>query len=237
MEPSKTQRIAVVTGANRGLGLEICRQLAKGGVRVVLTARDEQLGRQAAEKLAEQNLSASFHPLDVCDAQSVERFQQFSKDSLKRVDILVNNAGIFIDKTSSALDADLERVRQTFETNVLGAWRLSQALIPLMRGNGYGRIVNLSSGLGQLCTMEGGFGGYRVSKAALNALTRMLAAELVGTNILVNAVCPGWTRTDMGGPEAERSIKHGAQTPVWLASLADGGPTGLLFRDKEIIPW
>ncbi len=128
-------------------------------------------------------------------------------------------------------------MRKTLETNIFGPLRLTQAAVPLMRKNGYGRIVNVSSGAGQLIDMGMGFPAYRMSKAALNALTRITAAEVKDTNILVNAVCPGWVRTDMGGPQAERSVEHGAETPVWLATLPDDGPSGGFFRDKLPIPW
>ncbi|HEX9780627.1 MAG TPA: SDR family oxidoreductase [bacterium] len=231
------RRVAVVTGANRGLGLEISRRLAERGLRVVLTARDDAKGRAAAAGLAAAGHPVDAHQLDVTDEASVRRFGEFARSSLGRADVLVNNAGVFLDAKRAALEADLGVVRATLETNALGAWRVAQELIPLMRRHGYGRIVNLSSGLGQLTDMEGGYPGYRMSKAALNALTRMLAAELAGAGILVNAVCPGWVRTDMGGPDADRSVEEGAETPIWLSTLPDDGPTGGLFRDKQLIPW
>ena len=152
--------------------------------------------------------------------------------------MLVNNAGVEGSGWStSATDVDLDEVRDLLETNLYGAWRLTQAALPLMRRNGYGRIVNLSSGMGQLSDMGGHAPAYRVSKTGLNALTRMLTAELADENILVNSCCPGWVRTDMGGSNARRSVEEGADTPVWLATLPDDGPRGGFFRDRAPIPW
>ena len=231
-------RIAVVTGANRGIGLEICRQLARRGVNVVLTARDARRGRDAARTLQGERLNAIFHALDVTDAKQVAALAQYLQRDHGRCDILVNNAGVMRDpRGSRVLDADVAVFRETFETNVYGPLRLCQALVPLMRRNGYGRIVNLSSGLGQLEEMGDGTPAYRASKTALNALTRMVADATRRDNILVNALCPGWVRTDMGGPNAARGVAKGAETAVWLATLPDDGPTGGFFRDKRPIAW
>jgi NAD(P)-dependent dehydrogenase (short-subunit alcohol dehydrogenase family) len=231
------KRIAVVTGANRGIGCEICRQLAKRGARVVLTARDEAKGRAATEELTGQGLEVLFQPLDVNDEASVRALAVYLRDELHGVDILVNNAGVFLDQKRGGLDVPMAVVRDTLETNLLGAWRLSQALIPQMRQHGYGRIVNVSSGLGAMSEMSGGYSAYRISKAALNALTRIFADELRGTNILVNAMCPGWVKTDMGGPNATVPVEKGADTAAWLATLPDGGPSGGFFRDRRLIAW
>ncbi len=233
----KDQRIAVVTGANRGIGLEICRQLARRGVKVILTARDEVKGKEACKRLQEEGLSVLFHQLDVTDHASIGRIARHVENELRRSDILVNNAGVFIDRDKRGIDVDFETVRTTMETNAFGPFLLSQALIPIMLRHKYGRIVNVSSGLGALGDMGGGYPSYRMSKACLNALTRILADELRGTNILVNSVCPGWVRTDMGGPGAYRSVEDGADTAVWLAMLPDRGPSGRFFRDKKVIPW
>jgi NAD(P)-dependent dehydrogenase (short-subunit alcohol dehydrogenase family) len=155
-----------------------------------------------------------------------------------RLDVLVNNAGIIGGGWStSAVDVDLDQVRKTLETNFYGTWRLTQGALPLMRRNSYGRIVSLSSGMGQLSDMGGHSPAYRVSKAGLNALTRILTAELGDENILVNSCCPGWVRSDMGGPHAPRSLEEGADTVVWLATLPDDGPRGGFFRDRQPIPW
>jgi NAD(P)-dependent dehydrogenase (short-subunit alcohol dehydrogenase family) len=182
-------------------------------------------------------LEILFHPLDVDDEESVRALAVYLRDELHGVDILVNNAGVFLDQRRGGLDVPMAIVRETLETNLLGAWRLSQALIPQMRQHGYGRIVNVSSGLGAMSEMAGGYSAYRVSKGALNALTRIFADELRGTNILVNAMCPGWVKTEMGGPNATVPVEKGADTAVWLATLPDGGPTGGFFRDRRLIPW
>jgi NAD(P)-dependent dehydrogenase (short-subunit alcohol dehydrogenase family) len=230
------QRIAVVTGANRGIGLGISRQLAREGVLVILTSRDEAQGEAEQQKLLAEGLSASYYQLDVTHPRSIRCLQDYLQRKYGRLDILVNNAGVLLDDLGF-LEVDLETVRSTMETNVYGPWQLSQALVPLMQRHGYGRIVNLSSGMGQLAGMGSNSPAYRMSKTALNALTCMLAAELRGTNILVNAMCPGWVRTGMGGPNAPRSVEQGADTAVWLAALPDDGPTGGFFRDRKPIPW
>jgi len=232
--------IAVVTGAYRGLGLETCRQLAERGYRVVLTARREVEGHVAAARLADHGLDVRFRALDVTDMASVQRLRDELRDELGRIDCLVNNAGIFPDpapgsEASSIFHADLDTIRRGLETNTLGALRVCQALIPLMEGNG--RVVNVSSGMGQLSEMNGCCPGYRLSKTALNAVTRILADELIGTGVKVNAVCPGWVRTDMGGPDATLSVEEGAQGIVWAATLPDDGPSGGFFRHGEPIAW
>ncbi|HXO22724.1 MAG TPA: SDR family oxidoreductase [Thermoanaerobaculia bacterium] len=232
-----SRRVAVVTGANRGIGQEICRQLARKGAQVVLTARDEAKGQAARQELAAEGLDVLFHPLDVTADDSVDRLVRYLKDDIRGVDILVNNAGVFLDQKRGGLDVPMQAVRDTLETNLLGAWHLSQCLVPIMRWKTYGRIVNVSSGLGAMSEMAGGLAAYRISKTALNALTRILADELRDTNILVNTMCPGWVKTEMGGPRATVPVEKGADTAVWLATLPDGGPTGGFFRDRRLIPW
>ncbi len=234
------QPVAIVTGAYRGLGLETCRQLAARRHTVILTARREREGRAAAERLRAEGLDVAFHLLDVTDEQSITQLAAFVRDTFGRLDVLVNNAGIFPDPTpgsgrESVFDARLETVRRGLETNTLAPLRLCQALIPLMRGRG--RVVNVSSGMGQLSEMNGGCPGYRLSKTALNALTRILADELGATGVKVNSVCPGWVRTDMGGPEATLSVEEGAAGILWAATLPDDGPTGGFFRNAKPIPW
>lgn len=230
-------RIAVVTGGNRGIGFEICRQLAKKKVKVIVTARDEAKGRAACKALQAEGLEVSFRQLDVTDHRSITKLTEGIQKEFGRVDILVNNAGIFVDGEMLGINVDRETVRRTMETNAFGPLFLSQALIPFMKGGGYGRIVNVSSGLGQLADMGSGYPSYRMSKSCLSAVTRILADELRGANILVNAVCPGWVKTDMGGKDADKSVEEGADTAVWLALLPDGGPTGQFFRDRKVIPW
>jgi len=232
------RKIAVVTGANRGIGFEICRQLAAKEIGVVLTSRDEAKGRKAVAQLRSEGMEIEFYQLDVTDAPGIQRLEGFLERKYGAVDILINNAGIMADvKSSGVLDVQLHVVRATMETNVYGPLLLCQALIPLMRKKNFGRIVNISSGCGQLSDMGGGIPAYRISKTALNALTRTLAAELKGSNILVNSMCPGWVKTDMGGPDAVRTVAEGADTAVWLATLPDGGASGGFYRDRKAISW
>jgi len=233
------KRVAVVTGGNRGIGLEMCRQLAKQrGIHVVLASRDAKKGDAAAKKLRDEKLDVESHALDVTGEASVHAFATWLENAHRRCDILVNNAGILADpRGSRVLDSKVETWRETLATNLLGPLLLVQALAPLMKKNGYGRIVNVSSGQGQLSDMGVGTPAYRVSKTALNALTRTLAAELKGSGILVNSMCPGWVKTDMGGADAPRTVQQGADTAVWLATLPDDGPTGGYFRDRKPIPW
>jgi NAD(P)-dependent dehydrogenase (short-subunit alcohol dehydrogenase family) len=234
--------IAVISGASRGLGFETCRQLGRHGYRVLLTARDHGRGAAAAAALQDEGLKVEFYPLDVTDTESVQALAGHLDREYGRLDVLVNNAGVFLDpmppedpSASSVFRADIATLRYSMETNAYGPLRLCQALIPLMRGRG--RVVNVSSGMGQLNEMNGCCPGYRFSKAAINVLTRILADELRDTHIKVNSVCPGWVRTEMGGANADRSVEEGADTIVWLATLPDDGPSGGFFRDRKPIPW
>lgn len=231
------QKIAVVTGANRGIGLEICRQLAQQSVHVILTSRDEAKGQAAQQKLAAAGLDVAFHPLDVTDADSIARLATFVRETYGRLHILVNNAGIFIDDRHSLLTVNMDVMRRTLEVNAYGPLMLYQALLPLLQQSGHGRIVNVSSSIGDLGNLGPSYPAYRLSKIALNLHTRILAEEVRGMGILVNAMCPGWVRTDMGGRGAPRSVAQGADTAVWLALLPDNGPTGQYFRDRAPIPW
>ncbi|MBD2164831.1 SDR family oxidoreductase [Calothrix membranacea FACHB-236] len=239
---SKNNRLAVVTGGNRGLGLEVSRELAKQGYRVILTSRNEDKGNAAATKLKNEGLEVIYHPLDITNDESTHKLAEFINREFGKVDALVNNAGIYIDSEASGnnlsiLNTKIDTLQKTIETNVYGALRVTQALIPLMKKQNYGRIVNVSSGMGQLTHMGGGSPAYRISKTALNAVTRIFASELQGTNILVNSVCPGWVKTDMGGANAPRTLEQGADTIVWLATLPDNSPTGEFFRDRQTIDW
>ncbi|RCJ21933.1 short-chain dehydrogenase [Nostoc minutum NIES-26] len=237
---STTKKVAVVTGGNRGLGFEASRQLAKKGYQVILTSRDEAKGKAAAQELQSEGLDVISHPLDVTSDDSSRKLAEFIRQQFGKLDVLVNNAGIYIDNqagSNSVFNAKIDTLQQTIDSNVYGALRVTQALIPLMKEQNYGRIVNVSSGMGQLTDMEGGSPAYRLSKTALNALTRIFASELKGTNILVNSVCPGWVKTDMGGQEAPRTPEQGVDTIVWLATAPDGGATGGFFRDRQPIDW
>lgn len=238
---SKT-RVAVVSGGNRGMGLEICRQLLSKGVSVAIGSRDSARGKKAAAQLAEEVQPEiarimSF-PLDVTRQESVTRFGAAVGDIFGSVDILVNNAGVMPEAREGKLEQTTPKMfREILDVNVIGAVMMCQTFVPFMKKLGYGRIVNMSSGLGQLERMGQGLPAYRISKAALNALTRTLAAELLRTGILVNAVSPGWVKTDMGGPNAERTVEEGVETAVWLCLLPSAGPTGSFFRDRKAIPW
>ena len=231
-------KIAVVTGALNGLGFETARQLAKQGYQVILTGRAAARGKAAQDQLAKQGLETEFRLLDVADLHSIDRFTTDVLKEFGRVDVLVNNAGIMIDgEKPNTLPEYASVIQRTFTTNALGPHLLSRALVPPMVKHGYGRVVNVTSGMGQLSEMNSGYPGYRMSKTALNAVTRMFADETRGSNVLVNSVCPGWVRTDMGGKGATRSIEQGVETIVWLATLPDGAPTGGFFRDKKPMAW
>lgn len=233
-------RVAVVTGGYGGIGLAICKGLAKEGLRIVLAGRNPNKGNANAEDLQLQGFDVVYAPLDVNRTEDIQRLSEFIDHKYGRLDVLVNNAGIFPDGSAQGdtlMTATIETIQQGLETNVYGPIRLCQALVPLMKRNHYGRIVNVSSGMGQLSEMGGGSPAYRLSKTALNAVTRMLSAELEGTNILVNSMCPGWVRTEMGGQDAPRSPEEGADTAIWLATLPDDGETGGFFRDRKPIAW
>jgi NAD(P)-dependent dehydrogenase (short-subunit alcohol dehydrogenase family) len=231
-----TAPVIVVTGGNRGIGFDICRQLASRGAQVVLTARKAEAGREATEKLAAQKLTARFHPLDVTSSDSAIALRDFLDRTFGRLDVLINNAGIISDDDGSGLEVKLSTVRTTLETNSLAPLHLSQTLIPLVKRSRAARIVNMSSGMGALSDMGGGYAAYRISKAALNAVTGILAAELRGA-VAVNSMCPGWVRTDMGGANAERDVSQGADTAVWLALDAPQDLSGKFLRDRKMISW
>jgi NAD(P)-dependent dehydrogenase (short-subunit alcohol dehydrogenase family) len=227
--------VAVVTGANRGIGFEVARQLLGRGFEVALGSRDLTKGQHAAQSLGGTVAGAHAVQLDVSDATSVSAMGSWVSEHFGRTDVLVNNAAIHYDSWQWAHSADLDIVREALETNLLGAWRTAQELLPLLRESRHGRIVNVSSEGGSISEMEGGSPAYSVSKASLNALTRLLAAELRADGILVNAVCPGWTATDMGG--GGRPVPEGAAGVVWASVLPDDGPTGGFFRDGKPLPW
>jgi NAD(P)-dependent dehydrogenase (short-subunit alcohol dehydrogenase family) len=225
--------IALVTGANRGIGLEVVRQLAGRGFTAVLGARDLDKGRSAAEALGG---AVPVRRLDVADDDSVRELAAELESEFGRLDVLVNNAAILYDTWQRGAQADLGVVHEALETNLFGAWRAAQACLPLLRRSSHARIVNVSSGSGSLTSMGGSSPAYSVSKAALNALTRILAADLRGDGILVNSVCPGWVATDMGGPGG-RPVEQGAASVVWAVLLPDDGPTGGFFRDGRPVDW
>lgn len=224
--------IVLVTGANKGIGHEVARQLAKRGCAVWLTARDRARGEAAARDLGS---SVHFLQLDVTDPASIARAAQEFAAANARLDVLVNNAAILLDREEGVLELSEDTLRQTLDANVLGPWRVTQAFAPLLRKSGAPRIVNVSSGGGQLSDPSSWAPAYCLSKTALNGLTVQLAAAL--PKCAVNAVCPGWVRTDMGGAGASRSVAQGAETIVWLATEAPQTLTGKFLRDREVIPW
>lgn len=234
-------RVAVVTGANRGLGLETCRQLAARGYRVALCSRAAQSGREAAKALAADGWDVTPFVLDVGDPASVQEAAAEIHKTYGRVDVLVNNAGVTPDAEkngrASVFDASPEALLKGFQTNTLGAFLMCRALVPGMVERNFGRVVNVSTGMAALNGMNGGWPGYRLSKTALNALTRIVADETRGKNVKVNSVCPGWVRTDMGGQRATRSVAEGAAGIVWAATLPEDGPSGGFFRDGKPIKW
>jgi len=228
--------VALVTGGNRGIGLEVCKQLARHGFTALLGSRDLEKGEAVARELVAEGLEVLPRQLDVTDAKSIDRLAAEVEVDFGHLDVLINNAGILYDTWQRATGADLSVVHEALETNLIGAWRTCEAFIPLLCKSEHGRIVNVSSGAGSLATMGGGTPAYSVSKVALNALTRMLAAELRGSDVLVNSVCPGWVATDMGGGGG-RPVEAGAAGVVWAATMPDDGPTGGFFRDRRPVPW
>ena len=231
------RRVALVTGANRGLGVETSRQLLAKGLTVVLAGRDDAALERARRTLAQSEQCAMVVRMDVTDVDSIAAAHRIVTERVGSVDVLVNNAAVLLFEDDDALSIPTEAYRDTFETNVFGVIEVCRVFAPDMARAGYGRIVNVSSGAGQLATMSAYAPAYSISKAALNAFTRILAHSYRASGVLVNAVDPGWVRTDMGGPSAPRSPQEGADTIVWLATLPDGGPTGGFFRDRRAIEW
>lgn len=267
-------KTVLVTGGNRGIGLEICRQLDELGNIVILGSRDIQKGEEAAASLSKNVI---IKQLDVTSEESIRNLFAFVNNDLGKLDVLINNAGIganhsgsrksvssvmknfmeenfhgawqtvktikpilqkagIVAKSQGAENIPLVNVKQVMETNFYGPWRMTQVFIPLLGKSEDGRVINISSGLGELSSLTGNYPAYSLSKASLNALTIMFSNELKDQGIKVNAMCPGWVRTDMGGPNAPRDVSQGAETAVWLATEKDI-PTGKFFRDRKEINW
>ena len=225
-------RTALVTGGARGIGLEMCRQLADQGLRVLVGARGREAAEEACRVIGPAALPLA---LDVTSAKSVTEAVREATGLTGGIDVLVNNAGVSLDRELRPPYVDEDILRATLDTNLTGAWRVAEAVVPGMVEAGYGRVVNVTSSYGSLALMDS---GRHPAYSALNALTRMLAAELSGTGVLVNAADPGWTRSGMGGPSAPRGPEEGADTPVWLATLPEGDETtGGLFADRRPLPW
>lgn len=239
---SATRQVAVVTGANRGLGYGTAGELARRGFAVVLTARTAQRAEDAAAALAAQGVSVTPRELDVSSDDSVGAFFDWLQATYGRIDVLVNNAGAIFERAHAgrwdvgALEVPADVVAEAFQTNTLGAYRMMLHALPMMNAAGYGRIVNVSTGMGGVTQMGGGYPAYRMSKAALNAATRVFAHEARG-DVKVNAVCPGWVKTDMGGAGATRDLDEGVASIVWAATLGSDGPNNGFFRDGKPIAW
>jgi len=235
--PDTPNPLALITGAGRGIGREVAAQLAQRGHDVILSARDPDAAIRVAAEVAQQT-GANVSPLtlDVSDPASIAAAAARLSDDPGRLDVLVNNAGIGADWGVSGTDPDFPAIERTLQTNFYGAYRLTVALLELLRASPHPRIVNVSSGMGGVAEMGGWSPGYRVSKAALNAMTRILSTELAPAGFLVNSACPGFVATDMGAQfGATKSVADGASGVVWLATLPDDGPTGGFFRDGKAI--
>lgn len=236
-------KIAVVTGANRGIGFGVAKALAQKGFHVILTSRDVQKGQKATEDLSSAGLDVSYFKLDVIDEEDIKKLYHHIKSKFNRIDVLINNAGVLVTghggslHEDSALKASSSGLRKSFEVNTIGPFLMCQYFIPLMIENNFGRIVNVGSKMGQLSSMGTGAPGYRLSKLALNGVSLLFANELKSYNILINTGSPGWVKTDMGGPNAPRTIEEGIQNILWLATLPDGGPSGLYFEDMKQGEW
>jgi NAD(P)-dependent dehydrogenase (short-subunit alcohol dehydrogenase family) len=231
--------VVLVTGGNRGMGFETCRELATMGYQVLLGSRNLEAGIVAAQALDSDLVEAV--KLDVTSTADIEALANYIDSAYGRLDIIINNAGIMIDgddgSSTSICAADIEAVEQSLQVNTIGVIRLINAMLPLMERLADARIVNISSGMGQLADMGGNCPGYRISKTALNAVTRIYAAELDPDKFKVNALCPGWVRTDMGGSNADLSVEEGVDTAIWLATSADAQHSGGYFRKRELIDW
>jgi len=231
------KKIAAVTGGNRGIGFQICRDIANKDLKVLLTARNSEQGAESAKILQEEGLDVTFYELDVSSAESIDNFVTRVTKEFSRIDVLVNNAAIIPDARSSGLSVEIQELQVSLETNVYGIIQLSQKIIPLMIKNNYGRIINLSSGMGQFADMGSGYLAYRISKTAVNTITKVLANETDSYNIQINSVDPGWVKTKMGGAGASLSVEEGADTIVWLSTRPDNSPTGKFYKKREIISW
>jgi NAD(P)-dependent dehydrogenase (short-subunit alcohol dehydrogenase family) len=227
------RRLALVTGSTRGIGREVARQLAAHGDDVIVTGRRGGDAARAAHEIGARHS----HALDASDANSIEELARFVEGVSQRLDVLVNNAAVLLDEGRSITDVEPDVFEATWRANTRGPFALTRRLVPLLRASGRARVVNVSSGAGQLSSMTAYAPSYSVSKAALNAVTALFAHALRSDGVLVNCADPGWVKTDMGGPSAPRPVENGAETIVWLATLPDTGPTGGFFQDRKRIAW
>ncbi len=231
------QKVALVTGSYRGLGLETVAQLAGLDFHAIISGRRSEVGRVAADSLAKKGLNVTYLDLDVTSDSSVAKARDYIEGQFGKLDVLVNNAGIHYDLGNPSTSPNWKVVQEAIDINFLGAWRVAVSLLGLLEKSEAGRIVNVSSGAGSLNDVTPGTPAYSTSKAAMNMLTIQLAAALKSSSIKVNAVCPGWVRTEMGGPQAPRSVEEGAKGIVWAATLDSDGPSGGFFRDGNAIAW
>jgi NAD(P)-dependent dehydrogenase (short-subunit alcohol dehydrogenase family) len=237
MSQERDQRVVLITGANRGIGLEAARQLARRGFHVVIGARDAAGGQQAVKDIQANGGKATFLQLDVSSSDSVHAAAQALAEQSDHLDVLLNNAAIYPDQGVGILSLTRDRLARTFQMNTFGPLEVTQTFLPHLRRAGAGRVINVSSGYGQLDGLSADVPSYCLSKLGLNGLTIMLAQALQADHIAVNSMCPGWVRTEMGGPNASRSVEEGADTAVWLAAEAPQQLTGRFFRDRQEIPW
>jgi NAD(P)-dependent dehydrogenase (short-subunit alcohol dehydrogenase family) len=229
-------KTALITGANKGIGHEVARQLAAKGFHVFVGARNAKAGRKATDQIAKKCGKATFLEIDVAENESVTTAAREFSNIAGHLDVLINNAGIIVDGDSAILEISDDLFRKTLETNTLGPLRVTRAFAPLLRKSKAPRVINVSSGGGQLTGGADGWApAYCISKTALNGVTVQLVAAL--PKFAVNSVCPGWVRTDMGSENASRSVEEGADTIVWLASEAPHDLTGKFLRDRKEIPW
>ncbi|MCY9695440.1 SDR family oxidoreductase [Paenibacillus alginolyticus] len=234
---SHNKQVALVTGANRGIGFELVKQLALNGFRVILASRDLEKGYEAAQRLEQSGLDVTFVQMDVDDQDSIRQASLTVNETFGRLDVLINNAGVYLDENELFMTMDPSILEKTMSTNFFGVYHVIRTFIPLMKKRSFGRIINISSEYGVMNEMsERGVGAYKLSKLALNALTRLAAAEIQG-DIKINAVCPGWVSSDMGGPAAPRTPKQAAESILWLATIGPEGPQGGFFRDGKAIDW
>lgn len=235
------KKIAIVTGANRGLGLAASEALAQRGYKVVMAMRNPDKAQKELNALRLKNADVVPMKLDVSQEKSINEFVEAIQKEYGFVDVLINNAGILIDSedggNTSVFKTKASTIQKTFNTNTLGPFLLTQKIFPLMKQEGYGRIVNVSSGMGQLSEPQSAYAAYRLSKTALNMVTNIFASEVGDADICVNSISPGWVRTDMGGPNADRSPEQGIKGIIWAATLPKGGPNGTFTRDGEKINW
>lgn len=230
------KKIAVVTGANRGMGKAVSEKLATLNYHVIMVGRHEKEINEAALFLSDKKLSVEAFVADLENEKDIQKLVKYISDKYGALDVLINNAGIYVEEGDifSAKDSVMQ---STFEINTMAPYRLMKGLIPLMQEHGYGRVVNVSSGLGSFHGSSSNCPAYCVSKVSLNMLTKLFASEVNGTHVKVNAICPGWVRTDMGGPNATRSIEEGISGMIWAATLDETGPNGGFFRDGHPIDW